>query len=130
MSLQKAETFLPEVKNLHFFDKLKLMCTDLRAILTEEILNQDKRMKALKFRVYDRKDIFNSLTNFTDLSSYKNALSSLTHGCIPKIGAKTFLSQRLSASLVDNKFIQNRFDLFNHLYNNCSNYIEYDLVAF
>lgn len=126
MTLKKAETFVPEFNKIGIWNKLKLMFTDLKPNLLQEILNQDKRMRLLQIGSTERRGVFNSLAKFTDFDSYRKALYSLTQGNIPKSNAKMFLSQRLEASSVSGEFIQDRFDLFNNLYNNCSYDSEFD----
>ena len=128
MTLQKAETLLPEFQNISFWNKLKLRFTDLKTNIIQEILNQDKCMKTYNITPTDRVEIFQNLARFTDFDSYKKALFSLTQGEVPKINAKTFITQRLSASTVANKFVQERFDLFNNLYNLCTQDTEFDVM--
>lgn len=129
LTLQQAETFLPEFKQIGFWNRLKFIFTDLRSNLTKEIVNQDHIMKSMHIGAIDRSEIFNQLSQYTNFDSYNNALFSLTQGNIPKRKAKEFILQRLEASTTPKKiFIQKRFDLFNNLYNNCTQENDFDTL--
>ena len=118
---------LPEFENVSFFDRLKFIFTDIRSDIANEMQKQDKIMKSLRIDSAYRANIFESLAIFKDVSSYRNALSSLTEGNISRHNPQDFIYNRICSSENNNKFVRKQFELFNQLYDNCTQDGQFDV---